>query len=204
MTSNEDSLGGRLPLLGKSELDGPQSKLYDAMDKDLVPWAKKSGFQAAAEDGRLLGPFNSLLYSPMLSQGFLEYLSAERKHTSLDARVREVIILSVGAVWRSAYELYAHTAVAEKAGLAPGVIKALAAGQSPDGLSDEQAVAHAFSHALASERKVDPDLYARAEQAFGRKGVVDMIHLVSLYMATSALLNAFAVPTPDGTFNPPA
>ena len=107
-------------------------------------------------------------------------------------------------MWRSAYELYAHTAVAEKAGLDPEVIKALADGGSPAGLSDEQAVAHAFSRALAGEHRVDPGLYARAEDAFGRKGVVDMIHLVSLYMATSALLNAFDVPTPDGSFSSPA
>ena len=204
MTSNDDSLGGRLPLLGKSELDGSQSKLYDAMDKDLLLWAKKSGFQAATADGRLLGPFNPLLYSPKLGQGMLEYLGAEREHTTLDAKVREVIILSVGAVWQSAYELYAHTAVAEKAGLDPEVIKALAAGQSPAGLSDEQGVAHAFSRALAGEHQVASELYARAEKTFGRKGVVDMVHLVSLYMATSALLNAFAVPTPDGSFSSPA
>ncbi len=204
MTPNEDSLGGRLPLLGKSALDGSQSSLYDAMEKDLIPWAKKSGFQASTEDGRLLGPFNPMLYSPQLGQGFLEYLGAERKHTTLDAKVREVIILSVGAVWRSAYELYAHTAVAEKAGLDPEVIRALAAGGSPAGLSDEQRVAHEFSRTLAGEHKVDSRLYAQAEEAFGRKGVVDMIHLTSLYMATSALLNAFAVPTPDGSFSSPA
>ena len=197
MNDQDPSLGGRLPLLGKSELDGAQSTLYDAMDKDLVPWAKQSGFQAITEDGRLLGPFNPLLYSPMLGQGFLEYLSAERKHTTLDAKVREVIILSVGAVWNSAYELYAHTAVAEKAGLEPEVIRALASGQTPSSLSGEQQVAHEFSRALAAEHKIEASLYGRAEQAFGRKGIVDMIHLISLYMGTSALLNAFAVPAPS-------
>lgn len=197
MNKQEDSLSGRLPLLGKSELDGAQSALYDAMEKELLPWAKKSGFKAATEDGRLLGPFNPLLYSPMLGQGFLEYLGAERKHTSLSAKVREVIILSVGAVWRSAYELYAHTAVADKAGLEPEIIEALAAGQTPSAMPDDQRIAHEFARRLAAEHQVDAALYAKAEAAFGRKGVVDMIHLTSLYMGTSALLNAFAVPVPD-------
>ena len=186
-----------MPLLAKNELNGAQSSLYDAMNKDLVPWAKKSGFQSITGDDRLIGPFNPLLYSPMLGQGFLEYLSAERKHTTLDAKVREVIILSVGAVWQSAYELYAHTAVAEKAGLDPEVVQALAAGQITTALPEEQQAAHEFSRALAADHKVDAALYARAEKAFGRKGVVDMIHLITLYMGTSALLNAFAVPTPE-------
>lgn len=197
MSHEENSLGGRLPLLGKSELNGAQSTLYDAMEKDLLPWAKESGFKAATEDGRLLGPFNPLLYSPMLGQGFLEYLAAERKHTSLSAKVREVIILSVGAVWHSAYELYAHTAVADKAGLEPEVIEALAAGQNPQTMPDDQRIAHEFARSLAAEHKIDPALYARTEAAFGRKGVVDMIHLIALYMGTSALLNAFAVPVPE-------
>ena len=55
MNNDQDSLGGRLPLLGKSELSGAQSTLYEAMNKDMVPWAKKSGFKAITEDGRLLG-----------------------------------------------------------------------------------------------------------------------------------------------------
>ena len=195
---DEDSLGGRLPLLGKSELSGAQSTLYEAMDKDLIPWAKKSGFKASTGNGRLLGPFNPLLYSPMIGQGFLEYLSAERKHTSLSAEVREVIILSVGAVWRSAYELYAHAVVADKAGLERETIDALAAGRTPETLSDDQRVAHEFARSLAAEHKVAPELYTRAEETFGRAGIVDVIHLVSLYMGTSALLNAFDVPVPAG------
>ena len=103
-------LVGRLPLLEPDELDHDQRKLYEALDGEMVPWAKKSGFEATTGDGRLIGPFNPLLYSPQIGQGFVEYLSAERESTSLSARVREVIILSVGAVWQSAYEIYAHVA----------------------------------------------------------------------------------------------
>ena len=150
MNNPEDSLGGRLPLLGKTELNGAQSTLYKAMEKDLLPWAKKSGFQAATE------------------------------------------------VWKSAYELYAHTAVADKAGLDPEVIHALAAGHTPENLPDDQRVAHEFARRLAAEHGIDPGLYAQAEETFGRKGEVDMIHLTSLYMGTSALLNALAIPVPGG------
>ena len=194
---NDSSLGGRLPLLAESELSGAQSTLYEAMNKDLIPWAKKSGFQASTEDGRLVGPFNPLLFSPSVGQGFLESLAAERKHTSLNAKEREVLILSVGAVWQSAYELYAHTAVAEKAGLEPATIEALAAGRTPEELSDEQRVAHEFARSLSATHQIAPELYARAEETFGRAGIVDMVHLTSLYMGTSALLNAFAVPVPS-------
>ena len=197
MANNEESLGGRLPLLKPDEFDRDQHELYEILAEGMVPWAKKSGFQATTGDGRLIGPFNPLLYSPRIGQGFMEYLSAERERTSLSAKVREVIILSVGAVWRAAYELYAHKAVAEKAGVPAETIEALAAGRQPATLTDEERIAHEFARSLAAEHKVDPVLYPRAVETFGKKGVVDMIHLVSLYMATSALLNVFAVPTPE-------
>ena len=38
--------------------------------------------------------------------------------------------------------------------------------------------------------------YAAAQEAFGRDGVLDMVHLTGMYLATSALLNAFEVPAP--------
>jgi 4-carboxymuconolactone decarboxylase len=32
---------------------------------------------------------------------------------------------------------------------------------------------------------------------FGQRGVIDMVHLIGIYLATSALLNAFEIPAPD-------
>ncbi len=196
MTTPDDTLGGRLPLLKPADLDADQRSLYEAMNKTMIPWAKKAGFRADTADGRLIGPFNPLLYSPHLGRAFLDLLSAEREHTSLDARVREVVILTVGAVWRSAYELYAHRAVAVEAGLDPMTVDALATGRPPAGLTDAQAAAHAFARQLSADHAVAADVYGRAVDHFGPKGVVDLVHLIGLYMATSALLNAAAVPVP--------
>ncbi len=196
MTTPDDTLGGRLPLLRPADLDADQKSLYQAMNASMIPWARKSGFQADTTGGSLIGPFNPLLYSPKLGQAFMDLLAAEREHTSLDAKVREVVILTVGAVWRSAYELYAHRAVAAKAGLDPMTIDALATGRPPAGLTDAQAAAHAFTHQLAADHAVAADVYGRAVDHFGPRGVVDMVHLIGLYMATSGLLNAVAVPVP--------
>ncbi len=196
MPSDDAALGGRLPLLPPAELDAEQTRLHQALVATMVPWAKKSGFQADLPDGRLIGPFNGFLYSPRIGQAFVDLLHAEQADTALPAAVREVVILSVGAVWRSAYELYAHRAVAQQQGLDPLVIDALATGRPPVGLTDEQAAAHAFATALAADHAVPADVYQRAVDHFGPKGVVDLVHLVGLYMATSALLNAAAVPAP--------
>ncbi len=196
MANSADNLGGRLALLEPAKLDSDQKKLYKQLQATLVPWAEKSGFTAATSDGRLIGPFNAMLRSPAISTALLGVTSAEGKETSLGKTVREVVILTVGAAWQAAYELYAHVAVGQSVGLAPATVQALAAGQKPADLSHEEGVAYDFTQRLATTHQLDAALYEQAIVTFGEKGVVDMIYLAGQYMTISALLNTFAVPAP--------
>ncbi len=145
---------------------------------------------------RVTGPFNVFLYSPHMGRAFNDYVDSEAKNTSLSPKVRQIVILTVGAVWNSAYELYAHTAVARTVDLDDETIESIKVGKEPKHISAEEVTAYDFTRKLVSEHTIDDDLYKRATDTFGEKGVVDMIHLIGLYMATSALLNAFEVPTP--------
>ena len=52
-----------------------------------------------------MGPFNTFLYTPKVSKAFLEFMEAETQFSTLNARVREVVILTCGAVWNAKYEL---------------------------------------------------------------------------------------------------
>ncbi len=197
MERSEDALGGRLPLLDPRTLKGEQAELHHTLASTLVSWANASGFRGATDDGRLIGPFNPYLYSTGITPGFLKWMEADAKHTSLNKRVHEVVILSVGAVWKSPFELYAHSAVARKVGLSEAAIAALVQGRSSDELADDERVAHRFARQLASERRVDDDLYRQAETIFGRTGLVDMTYLIGLYLLTCALLNVFEIPAPE-------
>lgn len=197
MKRNDDALGGRLPLLEPGALKGEQAQLYQVMNSTLVSWANANGFRGATEDGKLIGPFNPYLYSTGITPGFLKWMEADANHTSLNKRVHEVVILSVGAVWKSPFELYAHSAVARKVGLPEAAISALVQGGSSDELADDEVVAHRFARQLASERRVDDDLYREAEAIFGRTGLVDMTYLIGLYLLTCALLNVFEIPAPE-------
>lgn len=196
MPTPDHSLGGRLPLLWSADLDADQKKLYHALVDKMVGWANKSGFRADTADGRLIGPFNPMLFSPLISQATLDLTEAETAHTALSEKVRQVVILCVGAVWKADYELYARLAVGQKAGFDEATVQALAAGQRPTGLSAAEGVAYDFTHQLVAAHRVDQPLYQRAVETFGAKGVVDMVYLAGNYMTVSALLNTFAVPAP--------
>jgi 4-carboxymuconolactone decarboxylase len=153
MSDQTDTLGGRLPLANPATLNPAQRKIFDRMATRIVPWANDAQFQSTAEDGRLLGPFNPALLNPAIAAPFLDLQFAEQVHTSLSARVREVVILAVGAVWQADYELYAHVAVARKAGLSEGAARAVATGGHPDDLSADEEIALRLTQQLSTSHR---------------------------------------------------
>ena len=199
MTEPYSTLGGRLPLIDPRTLTGDRRDLYETMRSTLIPWAESNGFRGMTDDGKLIGPFNPYLYSTGITPGFLAWMQADSAHTTLDKQTHEVVILTVGAVWESPYEMYAHSAVARQVGLSESVIEGLCRGETPTELTAGQRLAHRFARQLTREYKVDQQLYREAEDHFGSATLVDLVYLVGLYLLTCALLNAFEIPKPQAT-----
>jgi 4-carboxymuconolactone decarboxylase len=197
MNTIENALGGRLPLRQPADLTAAQHQFFDHVVATVVPWAQRDGFAATAPDGRLIGPFNPSLLNPSIATALLALQAAEEKHTSLDRRVREIVILTVGGLWQAPYELYAHSAVASRAGLSPSVVAALTAGEMPDGLSDTEQIAHRVARALTADRHIDDDLYRQAAQIYGAAGIFEITVLAGIYHAVCGILNVFAIPAPQ-------
>ena len=197
MSADESWLGGRLPLYGRKALDPAQKALYDWLMNVAVPWADAADFEARTGTGRLIGPFNPALLTPDISTAFLDLAVAEQKHTSLSKRSREVIILTVGAVWQAPYELYAHCAVARYVGHSDDAVRTLAQGGLPKDLTDEETVAHRVARALSVEHHLDEALYREAEALLGADGVMETVLLTGIYHIVCAILNAFEIPAPS-------
>ena len=193
MTDPQALASGRLPLLKQTELTETQSGLRLQL-KGMLEWADRSGFRAQTDTGELLGPFNSLLYSPEVAQGLLSFIQAETRSTALPPQLREVVILTVGSVWNAAYELYAHRAVAQSLGITPRDVELLSSGKAPVDMGPDGELVQRFVLSLVQERRVSAALYEEANACFDTKALFDMISLAGIYMTVSALLNAFDVP----------
>ena len=163
----------------------------------MVSWAEAAGFKAKLADGKLIGPFNTILASPEIASSFLAFQGSEEEHTSLSKRVRQVVILTVGAVYESDYERYAHSAVAEKAGLSEAAVQALSQSDEADELTPQERVAQRFTKQLTAEHQVGDPLYQEAVSAFGVARLVDLVFLAGCYSTVSSLLTAFRVPVPE-------
>jgi 4-carboxymuconolactone decarboxylase len=199
MKVDDDALGGRLPLADPSTLTHAQQELFDSVMANQLPWANDAGFRIKTDDGRLIGPFNTFLRHPEIALRFLGFAAAESGHTSLPDRVREVVIVAVGAVWGTGarYELYAHKILARQLGLSPEVIKALGEGDVPDELSDDEKLAVRVARQLLIEHRLDDDLYRAAEEAFGQQGLYDIGAVMGQYQTVCTLLTMFQVPAPE-------
>jgi 4-carboxymuconolactone decarboxylase len=197
MSEHNGGLGGRLRLADPADLSAAQRELFDKMTSTVVPWADDTGFDSTTDDGRFIGPFNPALFNPAMTSATAELLLGERDHTSLSARVREVLILAVGAVWQSDYELYAHTAAARKVGISEDAIRVLVNGGIPEDLSKDETIAAELTRQLSTSHRVDETLYRQAESCFGTKGLTDMAILIGIYHTVSLTLNLFEIPAPQ-------
>jgi 4-carboxymuconolactone decarboxylase len=194
--TDDDRLGGRLPLLDPGQLDADQARLREQIAGGRGVDAAAAGFEMVLPDGRLIGPFNAYLYAPAIGQALREWAAATQRY-DLPADVQQVAILTVGAAWRSDYEVYAHTAEARHTGVPEAAIQAIGAGQPPAGLSQGADVAHRLALALAVEHAVGDELYAQAHEAFGTEKLIALVNLIGRYMNTAAILACFGVPVPS-------
>ena len=137
-----------------------------------------------------------MLHFPQFGQPAWTYTKALIENSTLPKAAHEVAILVTGARFDSRYELYAHERVAEAAGLSAAKIAAVAAGQRPADLTEEEAAAYDVAAALAGGRQLPQSTYARAVAAFGKEGTAELVYLVGGYCLVSVLLNAYDVSVP--------
>ncbi|OSI22493.1 carboxymuconolactone decarboxylase family protein [Bradyrhizobium canariense] len=185
----------RLALLSTSELTPEQKMLYRDMRSGIE--TKFKGFEAINGQGILIGPWNPWLRFSKFGGPIWELVKVLSFSPTLPGLVREVAILVTGAHFCSACELYAHVSIAEAAGLSEDKIAAIAAGQCPGNLTDEEAVAYEVASALVSGAVLPEIIHRRAVRVFGEEGAAELIYLVGLYCLVSVTLNGFDVPVPD-------
>jgi 4-carboxymuconolactone decarboxylase len=193
--SSSDALGGRLSLLTPQDLSPQQIQLRDEIAETRGVDAAAAGFTMQLPDGRMIGPFNVYLHVPELGRALRQWSAATARH-NLPEDVQQAAILTVGAVWRSEYEIYAHRAEARHAGLPAEAIEAILHDDEPTGLSPAALVAHQLARALVVDHTVPDELYQRATEIFGVGDLVALVNVIGRYMNVAALLACFQIPVP--------
>ena len=101
-------------------------------------------------------------------------------------------------LWLSA----THSSAARRAGISEAAIAALAGGQPPTGLTGDELVAAQFVRELVTTYRVSNDLFHATQAAFGREGIVDLVHVASTQLGVAMMLNALQIPATTDALTP--
>lgn len=182
----------RLRRLGPADLDERQAALRER----IAGGPRAAGpFPLVHDDGSLNGPFGLMLHAPAVGSALSALGEAIRFGSSLDARTREIAILTVGASRRSTYEVWAHERVALATGFDIDEVRALVE-QRWQPADEREAVVYQVTAALANGGTVDSPTTARLVAALGDAGAVELVTLVGYYLSLAQLMQVFGVEAP--------
>ncbi len=181
----------RLPDLRYADLDPAGQQVWDGV-------VGSRGTELVNEHGGLIGPFNAFVHAPGVGRRLSSLGGELRFKTSIERRLSEIAIITVGARWQAEFEWWAHARMAREHGVADAVVDAIGRGQDPPFEADDERVVHAVARELTSTGRLGKDAYDAAQQLLGDAGLVELVSLCGYYTLISYLLNAFAVPLPAG------
>jgi 4-carboxymuconolactone decarboxylase len=179
----------RLPDLRRDQLTPEGQAVWDAV-------VGTRGRQLLTEHGGLAGPFNAFVHAPDVGRGLTALGATLRFGTSIERRLTEVAIITIGARWKAEFEWWAHARMARAQGVADAVVDAIGKGGDPPFTTEDERIVHAVASELGQAGRLRDSTYAAAQELLGDAGVVELISLCGYYTLISFLLNAFEVPVP--------
>ncbi len=180
-------------MLGRDDLSGEQQELWDGLTA-----SRGGGVDLFDDDGHLVGPFNAWLHVPKIGRRLSSLGAQLRFETSIERRLSEVAICTVGAHWHSEFEFFAHAPMAFEHGVDEAVIAALRENRTPTFERDDERIVYEVATQLLNDRRVTDETYTAAEALLGEDGMVELVALVGYYCLISMMLNLFEVPLPKG------
>jgi 4-carboxymuconolactone decarboxylase len=181
----------RLPYLRYDELDVRGQEVWDGV-------AGSRGGELVNADGGLIGPFNAFVHAPGVGRHLSALGGRLRFKTSIERRLSELAIITVGAAWKAEFEWWAHARMAREHGVGDAIVDAIGRGDNPPFTADDERVIYTVARELTSAGRLGQDLYDAAQRLLGDEGMVELVSLCGYYTLVSYLLNAFAVPLPPG------
>jgi 4-carboxymuconolactone decarboxylase len=174
----------RMPPLKREQMTQAQRKAADELE--------------AGPRGKVQGPYNSILRSP----GFMEHTQKlgayVRFGSPLDMRLRELAALIGARHWTQQFEWFVHVPHALKSGVDESTIEAIRLGHRPQNMKEDESVVYDVITELLNHHGLSDATYARALEAFGEAGIVDLVGTSGYYIMIGMIMNVARTAIPDG------
>src|SRR6188472_474394 len=117
----------RLPPLDADKLSPEQKRVYD---------------QIAGKRKTVRGPFPMWLRNPKLAEHANQFGVALRDHSTIGRRIFELCVITVCRARSVQYAWSSHAPQAEKAGIAPEIVKAIQENRTPEFQKADERIAY--------------------------------------------------------------
>ena len=166
----------RVPLI--QEQDHPE--FADAIEK-----------YRAGRRGKLINIYRMLLNAPPLAESWFNHSNTVRWNTTLDGRLREIVIIRMGHLTGAQYVLRQHVpALALADGVTLAECDALADWRPSRLFSERERAALAYADTMTREIVVPDDIFAAVERHFDVRQIVELTVLIGTYNMNARVLQA--------------
>jgi len=157
---------------------------------DLAPFIAR----VKVERGKLINLYRVLMNSPTVAAGWLDFNTVVRYKTSLDAALREMIILRVSILNGAEYQARIHGAShALQAGLSAEQIAALGKWEGSELFSPAQRAALAWTDAMTRQIDVPDALHDELKRHFNDQAVTEITVLAGAYNMHTRVARALRI-----------
>ena len=137
--------------------------------------------------------YRVLANQPPALAAFLGMSRYVRSESSLDPRLRELVIVATAREFGQEYELIHHLEAARKAGVPDAKLSALEPGGDLGVLTPAERCAVEYARRSARGRTCDDATFELLRQAFGPAGVVDLVVTSAWYHLCAVILDSAQV-----------
>ncbi len=149
-------------------------------------------------DTTVLNVMGTLAQHPELLRRWLGFATYLLNDSTLEPRLRELVVLRVGWRCRSPYEWGQHVHVGRRAGVTDADLERLTRGPEASGWTEAEATALRAVDELIDRRTITDATWEQLARHFATQNVLDLVFLVGQYQLVSAALNACRVERDDG------
>jgi hypothetical protein len=195
-------MDGRLPWIEPAEFDADQRAFYDYLTQEPRLAAATERLPLADETGRLYGPFNVMIASPTVGAALHQVGGHLRHRAGYSDRVREIAVLELAVIRRSATEWHAHEPYARNGVLTDEEITAIRMSAPAPTFDAAETVARKVVQSLLRSKDIDDALYAEASAAFGPRVLIELVMLILYFDLLATTITTFRAAIPAGKPSP--
>ena len=145
----------------------------------------------AGRRGKLINIYRMLLNAPPLAESWFNHSNTVRWKTSLDGRLREIVIIRMGHLTNAQYVLRQHVpALALAEGLSLVECDALADWRPSTLFSERERAVLAYADTMSRDIAVPDAVFAEVKRYFNTREIVELTVLIGTYNMNARVLQA--------------